>query len=70
MKELKANMAGIVIQILVKPGDIVNDGMEVILFESMKMQIPMASDIPGKVVKIHPAIGDFVNEGDSVLTLE
>jgi acetyl-CoA carboxylase biotin carboxyl carrier protein len=70
MKQLTANMAGIIVQILVKAGDIVNDGMEVVILESMKMQIPMAANLTGKVSKIHVAIGDFVNEGDLILTLE
>jgi acetyl-CoA carboxylase biotin carboxyl carrier protein len=70
MKQLTASMAGIIVQILVKPGDVVTDGMEVAIFESMKMQIPVTSNVSGKVSKIHFAIGDFINEGDVILSLE
>ncbi len=70
MKELTANMAGIVVQILVKPGDIINEGMDVFILESMKMQITMNSNITGKVSQIKVKIGDFVNEGDLVLSVE
>ncbi len=70
MKQLKANMAGIVVKILVKPGDLINAGMEVILLESMKMQIPITSDLTGKVSKINVAVDDFINEGDLILSLD
>ena len=63
-------MAGIIVQILIKPGDLVSDGTEVAILESMKMQIPVPSDITGKITKIHFSIGDFINEGDALLTLE
>ncbi len=70
MKQIKAQMAGIVVQLLVKPGDAVNEGMEVLILESMKMQIPVPSDNSGKVSKIHVSKDDFINEGDTILTLE
>lgn len=63
-------MAGVVIEILVKQGDAVEDGMDVAILESMKMQLPVASSETGKVSEIKVAAGDFVNEGDLILTLE
>jgi len=70
MKQIASMMAGVVIEILVKPGDEVSDGMEVAILESMKMQLPVASDQTGKVQEIKVASGDFVNEGDVLMTLE
>lgn len=70
MKQLNAEMAGIVVQILVKPGDAVKDGMEIAILESMKMQIPITANIAGKVSKIHVSNGDFINEGEPILTLD
>ena len=70
MKQITAPMAGIIVQILVKPGDTIQNNMEVAILESMKMQIPIPSNIAGVVVKVHFADGDFVNEGDVILTLE
>ena len=70
MKQLAAPMAGIIVQILVKPGDTVHEGMEVAILESMKMQIPILAETAGKVSKVHLANSDFVNEGDIILTLE
>lgn len=63
-------MAGVVIEILVKTGDQVTDGMEVAILESMKMQLPVASTVSGKVSQIKVNSGDFVNEGDPLLDLE
>ena len=63
-------MAAIIVEIKVKPGDMVKEGMEVVLLESMKMQIPVAADFAGKVVQIHATAGDFVNEDQPIITLE
>ena len=69
MKQVCSMMAGVVIEILVKQGDAVEDGMDVAILESMKMQLPVASSETGKVAEIKVAAGDFVNEGDLILTL-
>lgn len=63
-------MAGVVLEILVKPGQSVSDGMDVALLESMKMQLPVQSEESGVVKEIKVAPGDFVNEGDLLMTLE
>lgn len=63
-------MAGVVVEILVKPGDQVTDGMDVVILESMKMQLPVQSSEAGKVAEIKVGNGDFVNEGDTLMTLE
>ncbi len=63
-------MAGVVIEVLVKAGDTVSDGMDVAILESMKMQLPVQSELSGKVKEVKVSIGDFVNEGDPLLLLE
>ncbi len=70
MKQVTAMMAGIVIEVLVGPGDSVSDGQDVVILESMKMQLPVASNQSGKVSDIKVSPGDFVNEGDPIVTLE
>jgi len=70
MKQIASMMAGVVIDILVKAGDEVTEGMEVAILESMKMQLPVPSEQVGKVKEIKVASGDFVNEGDVLMTLE
>jgi acetyl-CoA carboxylase biotin carboxyl carrier protein len=70
MKQISAMMAGTVIEVLVKNGDEVNEGQDVIIIESMKMQLPIQSELTGKVSEVKVASGDFVNEGDALVVLE
>jgi acetyl-CoA carboxylase biotin carboxyl carrier protein len=70
MKTITAMMAGIVIEVLVGPGDSVDDGQDVVILESMKMQLPIQSTAGGKVTEVKVSPGDFVNEGDPIVALE
>lgn len=70
MKNVKASMAGTVLNVVASIGDEVSAGQVVIVLESMKMEIPLESQFAGKVTEIKAAIGDFVNEDDVLLVLE
>ncbi|WP_102262097.1 acetyl-CoA carboxylase biotin carboxyl carrier protein subunit [Mesobacillus jeotgali] len=70
MKEITANMAGTVLNVMVAAGDTVTEGQEVLMLESMKMEIPVESQGAGNVAEVKVNIGDFVNEGDVLLVLE
>jgi acetyl-CoA carboxylase biotin carboxyl carrier protein len=70
MKEITANMAGTVLNVMVSAGETVSEGQEVMMLESMKMEIPVESQGAGTVSEIKVNIGDFVNEGDVLLVLE
>jgi acetyl-CoA carboxylase biotin carboxyl carrier protein len=70
MKQVTSMMAGVVVEILVKQGDEVSDGMEIAILESMKMQLPVQANAAGKVKEVKANSGDFVNEGDALLVLE
>ncbi|ALC91090.1 acetyl-CoA carboxylase [Bacillus sp. FJAT-18017] len=70
MKEIHATMAGTVLNILVSAGDEVTEGQEIIVIESMKMEIPVESNFVGKITELKVNIGDFVNEGDCLVVLE
>lgn len=69
-KEIKSNMAGVVLRLLVSAGDSVNAGQDVVMLESMKMEIPVAAEDSGVVKEVKVNAGDFVNEGDALLELE
>ncbi|TKI88416.1 biotin/lipoyl-binding protein, partial [Bacillus wiedmannii] len=43
---------------------------DVVILESMKMEIPIISEEAGTVMKINVQEGDFVNEGDVLLEIE
>jgi acetyl-CoA carboxylase biotin carboxyl carrier protein len=70
MKNVMSNMAGSVFMIQVQVGDEVQAGQDVVVLESMKMEIPITSEVDGVVKEIRVNVGDFVNEGDVVLVLE
>jgi acetyl-CoA carboxylase biotin carboxyl carrier protein len=70
MKEITASMAGTVLNIFVTAGDPVNPGQEVVMLESMKMEIPIESGMEGVVREVKIGIADFVNEGDVLIVLE
>jgi acetyl-CoA carboxylase biotin carboxyl carrier protein len=68
--EILTNMAGNVWKVVVKPGDLVSEGQDVVILESMKMEIPISSEVSGIVDEIIVNEGDFVNDGDVVIKLK
>jgi acetyl-CoA carboxylase biotin carboxyl carrier protein len=70
VKKIEANMAGTVLQVLVQPGDRVEAGQDVVVLESMKMEVPIQSEISGTVSGVKVETGSFVNEGDVLIELE
>ncbi|WP_147534226.1 acetyl-CoA carboxylase biotin carboxyl carrier protein subunit [Bacillus marasmi] len=70
MNEVYASMAGNVWKVLVKPGDVVEEGQDVVILESMKMEIPISAEVDGTVKDVKINEGDFVNEGDIIVEIE
>lgn len=70
MSQVRAAMAGTVINVLVSVGEQVSSGQDVVMLESMKMEVPQSAEGSGVVKEIHVAIGDFVNEGDVLVSFE
>jgi acetyl-CoA carboxylase biotin carboxyl carrier protein len=70
MKEIIATMAGTVLNVFVTNGDNVQSGQEVLMLESMKMEIPIESETDGTIKELKVNIGDFVNEGDVLIIVE
>ena len=68
MSEIKAPMAGKIIDVKVKVGDSVKEGDEVIILEAMKMELPVVAEVAGKVSAINCDKGQGV-EGESVLVV-
>jgi len=63
-------MAGTIFKVLVQKDDQVQTGQDVIVLESMKMEIPLQAETSGKVSQVHVEEGQFVNEGDPLLIIE
>ena len=67
--KIVSQMAGTVLEIAVKTGDTIKKGQEVMVLESMKMEVPITSSTDGKVTQVLKAKGDFVNEGEAVIEI-
>ncbi len=62
-------MVGKVVEVLVEAGAAVSEEDELLVLESMKMEIPVAAPSAGTVTEIHVSAGDTVQEDDLLLTL-
>lgn len=69
MAVIRAEMAGKVLEVLVSEGDAISEDQDLIIIESMKMQIPVGSPEEGKVMKVFVVAEQFVNEGDAIIEL-
>lgn len=69
-KMLVSPMPGIVKSVAVKPGDSINEGMEVAVVEAMKMQNSLLALKSGTVKSIHVKEGDQVAEDDLIMEME
>ncbi|MEK3989464.1 MULTISPECIES: acetyl-CoA carboxylase biotin carboxyl carrier protein subunit [Robertmurraya] len=70
MLQITSTMAGTILQINISVGDQVERNQEMVILESMKMEIPVESQEAGIVKEIKVSEGDFVNEGDVLIVLE
>jgi acetyl-CoA carboxylase biotin carboxyl carrier protein len=70
MKQIRSNMAGVVLEFLVQPGETVAVDQDVVMLESMKMQIPIQATASGTVKAVKVNAGDFVDDGEVLLELE
>jgi acetyl-CoA carboxylase biotin carboxyl carrier protein len=70
MKNILSNMAGSVFLVHVNVGDQVQVGQDVVILESMKMEVPISSEVEGTVKEVKVNVGDFVNDGDVVIIVE
>jgi len=61
-------MPGLVVDVLVKPGDRVFKGQELVIVESMKMESGVASPCDGEVKEVRVAKGHPVDTGDVLIT--
>ncbi len=65
-EEVRAEMVANVFKVLVAEGDVVADGDTLVILESMKMEIPVLSEVDGTISKVAVQEGGFVQEGDLI----
>ena len=68
--KIKTEIQAVIWKINVKVGQKVDIGDTVVILESMKMEIPIESELRGIVKEILNNEGDHVNEDQELITLE
>ena len=67
--DVPSPMAGSVKELLVAAGDSVEEGTELLILESMKMEIPVESPVAGTVEEIAVTAPQTVDEGQLLLRI-
>ena len=68
--EVKSQIKAVVWKVLKETGDTVKIDDEIVILESMKMEIPISSEFNGKIKSIEVSEGDEVDEGQVVAIIE
>ncbi|MFD2387379.1 acetyl-CoA carboxylase biotin carboxyl carrier protein subunit [Enterococcus rivorum] len=63
-------MPGTILKILVNDGDEVKENQPLLILEAMKMENEVVATTNGKVSGIHVALGQVVNAGDALITID
>jgi pyruvate carboxylase subunit B len=64
-----APMPGVIINVLVREGDSINEGDAVVILEAMKVENTLTAPADGRVVAINFHIGDSVKKGDVLVQI-
>ena len=64
-----ASMPGMVVNVVVEPGDSVVKGQKLLMLEAMKMQTTITAEQEGKIDEIHVESGTQVETGDLMLVV-
>jgi biotin carboxyl carrier protein len=69
-EEVRAEMVANVWKVVVTEGQAVEDGETLVILESMKMEIPVITEVSGSVRELKVAEGDVVQEGDLIAVID
>ncbi len=67
---LTSPIAGVIVDVKVKPGEAVSENDSVVIIEAMKMNTNVSSPVSGKVKEVRVSSGDAVQQGQVLLTFE
>lgn len=68
--KINAPLPGNIIQVNVKPGDVVEKGDKLLIYEAMKMENTLLAEKPGTVKTVRINAGDAVLQEDLLIELE
>jgi biotin carboxyl carrier protein len=69
-RNLRAGMPGKIIQLFVKPGDIIKGNKPILIMEAMKMENEMRSVTDVKIKDVLVSQGDSVETGQILVTFD
>ncbi len=70
MTTVTAELVASVLSVSVQPGQRVEAGDELLLLDSMKMEIPVLADVAGVVTDVVVKAGDTVRDGDPLVVIK
>ncbi len=68
--EVASELVANVLSVDVEVGQQVREGDDVVILESMKMEIPVLAPHDGVVAEVRTAAGDVVQDGDVMVVVE
>ena len=70
LEEVKAPLPGSIFKVNVKPGDKIAEGDVVLVMEAMKMETEITAHIAGTIGAVHVTVGQAVQNGQLLLTIQ
>ncbi len=70
MHEIRAEITANVWQVRAEVGQFVAEGDEIVILESMKMEIPVVTEVPGTLYDLLVEAGGTVHEGDLIARVD
>lgn len=70
MHEIRAELTATVWKLCAEVGQLVAEGDDVVILESMKMEIPVITEVPGVLRELFVTEGMAVNEGDVIALVD
>jgi biotin carboxyl carrier protein len=70
MAEVLAEITANVWQVVAEEGQLIAEGDEIVILESMKMEIPVIAPVSGTLTEIHVSPEDVVQEGDVIAVID
>lgn len=69
-RELKAPMPGLVVKLLVEPGEAISRGQPLVVLQAMKMENELSLPHDGTIQAIHVTAGQTVEQGQLLVVVE
>lgn len=67
--EVRADMLGTIIAIDCEAGAHIEEGAQLLVVESMKMECPLVAPVGGSIAQINVAVGDVIDENQVLIVI-